>query len=49
MSESLQKLQKLLRELFRADAAELTFGIYRIINYKREQFQAFIDEELLLL
>ena len=46
MSESLQKLQKLLRELFRADAAELTFGIYRIINYKREQFQAFIDEEL---
>ena len=46
MSESLQKLQKLLCELFRADAAELKFGIYRIINYKREQFQAFIDEEL---
>ena len=46
MSESLQKLQKLLRELFRTDAKELDFGIYRIINYKRKQFQAFIDEEL---
>ena len=46
MSESLQKLQKLLRELFRADAAELDFGIYRIINYRRKQFQTFIDEEL---
>ena len=46
MSESLQKLQKLLRELFRANAAELDFGIYRVINYRREQFQAFIDQEL---
>ena len=46
MSESLQKLQKLLQELFRADAAELDFGIYRIINYRRKQFQTFIDEEL---
>ena len=46
MLESLQKLQKLLRELFRANAAELDFGIYRIINYRRKQFQTFIDEEL---
>ena len=46
MSESLQKLQELLRKLFRADAAELTFGIYGIINYKRKQLKAFIDEEL---
>ena len=46
MSESLQKLQKLLQELFRAGAAELDFGIYRIINYRRKQFQTFIDEEL---
>ena len=46
MSESLQKLQKLLRELFRADAAELTFGIYRIINYRRKQLDCFIDKEL---
>ena len=46
MPESLQKLQNLLRNLFRADAADLDFGIYRIINYRREQVQAFIDEEL---
>ena len=46
MLESLQKLQKLLYELFRADAEELKFGIYRIINYRREQFQTFIDEKL---
>ena len=46
MLESLQKLQKLLRELFRADAKELDFGIYRIIRYKREQFETFVDKEL---
>ncbi len=46
MLESLQKLQDLLQKLFRADAADLDFGIYRIINYRREQLQTFIDEEL---
>ncbi len=46
MPESLQKLQNLLQQLFRADAADLDFGIYRIINYRRDQIQAFIDEEL---
>ena len=46
MSESLQKLQKLLEELFRTDAKELTFGIYGVINYKRKQLEDFIDDEL---
>ena len=46
MQESLQKLQELLQKLFRADAADLDFGIYRIINYRRDQLQNFIDEEL---
>ena len=46
MQESLQKLQKLLQQLFRADAADLDFGIYRIINYRRDQLQNFIDEKL---
>lgn len=45
-SDSLQKLQNLLQKLFRADAADLDFGIYRIINFRREQLQTFIDEEL---
>ena len=46
MQESLQKLQILLQQLFRADAADLDFGIYRIINYRRDQIQSFIDKEL---
>ena len=46
MSTSLQKLQDLLQQLFRADAADLDFGIYRMINYRREQIQNFINEEL---
>ena len=46
MQESLQKLQNLLQKLFRADAADLDFGIYRIINYRRDQIQNFLDKEL---
>ena len=49
MSVSLQKLQTLLQQLFRVDAADLDFGIYRIINYRRDQFQAFINEELRII
>ena len=46
MQASRQKLQNLLQQLFRADAADLDFGIYRIMNYRRNHIQAFIDEEL---
>ena len=46
MQTSLQKLQKLLQQLFRADDADLDFGIYRILNYRRDQIQKFIDVEL---
>ena len=46
MSESLKKLQDLLQKLFRVDAADLDFGIYRIINHRRDQLQTFIDKEL---
>ena len=46
MQTSQQKLQELLQQLFRADAADLDFGIYRIINYRRDQIQNFIDEKL---
>ena len=45
-SESLQKLQDLLQKLFRADAADLDFGIYRIINHRRDLIQSFIQEEI---
>ena len=46
MQTSQQKLQELLQQLFRADNADLDFGIYRIINYRRDQIQNFIDEKL---
>lgn len=46
ISESLEKLQKLLEKLFRADDADLNFGIYRIINKRRKLIQAYIDKEL---
>ncbi len=46
MQTAQQKLQTLLKSLFRADAADLDFGIYRIINYRRAQFEKFINHEL---
>ncbi|MFH1887932.1 MAG: hypothetical protein ABIM40_14675 [Pseudomonadota bacterium] len=47
MSNKLEKLKKLLAELFQFDNADLDFGIYRIMNYKRDEIQAFLHEELL--
>jgi len=42
-----QNFQDLLRELFQIEnAAELDFGIYRIMGQKREIIERFIDEEL---
>lgn len=46
MQTSKKKFQNLLQQLFRADNADLDFGIYRIINYRRDKIQKFIDEEL---
>lgn len=42
----LEKFQSHLRELFRFDSADLDFGIYRIMNYKRRVIERFITEEL---
>lgn len=36
------KFQNLLRELFQFDSADLDFGIYRILNYKREVIDEFV-------
>ena len=40
------KFQQLLRELFQFDCAELDFGIYRIMNHKRDVLEQFINENL---
>lgn len=45
--ESKQKLKELLRELFQFDATELDFGIYRIMNYKRQEINNFIENDLI--
>ena len=43
---SREKFQALLRELFQFDSAELDFGIYRIMNHKRDVVERFITEKL---
>jgi len=44
---SLEKFQELLRQLFQIEAADLDFGIYRIMNARRKEIMRFFDEELL--
>jgi len=41
-----EKIQSLLRGLFQFDCADLDFGIYRIMNYKREAIERFITDDL---
>ena len=45
-SPSLAKFQTLLRDLFQFDAADLDFGIYRIMNHKRDAVEAFVSRKL---
>ncbi|MCC7314056.1 MAG: site-specific DNA-methyltransferase [Planctomycetes bacterium] len=47
MSEKLDKLKGLLAELFQLDQADLDFGIYRIMNQKRDEIIRFLDRDLL--
>ena len=42
-----EKLQELLRELFQFGSADLDFGIYRIMNSKRDVIEQFIKQELI--
>jgi len=42
-----QKLVALLKELFQLDQAELDFGIYRILNQKRDEVTRFLERDLL--
>ena len=41
-----QKFIELLEEMFQFDQAELDFGIYRIMNQKREEVTNFLNNEL---
>ena len=42
-----EKLKDILREMFQMDQADLDFGIYRIMNAKRDEIEKFLDKELL--
>jgi adenine-specific DNA-methyltransferase len=41
------KLKSLLKELFQFDCADLDFGIYRIMNFKRDAIDKFIEKDLI--
>ena len=41
------QLKILLRKLFQFDSADLDFGIYRIMNKKRDEIERFIEEDLI--
>lgn len=44
--KELENLKILLRQLFQLDKTDLDFGIYRIMNIKRNEVEEFIDEIL---
>ena len=46
MEQYRERFQQLLRELFQFDCADLDFGIYRIMNYKRDVIDRFIRKDL---
>ena len=43
---ALKKFQDLLREIFQFESSDLDFGIYRILNYKRDEVEKFISQKL---
>ena len=47
MDSQYDKLKKILREMFQMDQADLDFGIYRIMNQKRDEIEKFLDKDLL--
>ena len=46
MSNNYEQLKRELEEIFQMDQADLDFGIYRIMNSKREEINRYLDEQL---
>jgi adenine-specific DNA-methyltransferase len=46
MPISYEKLSALLKELFQLDQADLDFGIYRIMNQRRDEINRFLDKSV---
>lgn len=49
MSENLNRFRDMLSQIFEMDKADLDFGIYRIINQKRNEINSFLDKDLIPL
>ena len=47
MTQAYNKLKRLLKEIFQFDQEDLDFGIYRIMNQKRDEISKFLDHDLL--
>lgn len=47
MNEQLEQLKKTFHEIFQTDQAELDFGIYRVMREKREEFDRYLEKQLL--
>jgi adenine-specific DNA-methyltransferase len=47
MATNYEKLKALLRELFQMDQSDLDFGLYRIMNAKRDEIERFLEHDLL--
>lgn len=47
MSTQLNNFIKVLEEMFQFDQADLDFGIYRIMNQKREEVSRFLNKDLI--
>lgn len=47
LTENQKKLMDKLSEMFQFDQADLDFGIYRIINYKRDEIRRFLENDLM--
>ncbi len=48
IKESRDKLKSLLRDIFQLDpSSDLDFGIYRIMNHKKEDIEKFIEKDLI--
>jgi len=43
---ALEKFQELLRDIFQFESSDLDFGIYRILNYKRDEVEKLINQKL---
>ena len=46
MTQYEQKFRDILAEILQLDQAELDFGIYRIMNQKRKDIEAFLNNRL---